>query len=97
MSHSAVTTPAGLVVPASAVTRTERVLPEHDFKALRRLVSTLKPSHLGLLVLCTDCKKPVDVVLEDRLVETVVTKTGVVPAAGGRIVLVCECTTWAVR
>jgi hypothetical protein len=88
VSETPVTTEAGLVVPASSVTRKRRVLPADTFKRLKRFITDMDAEKIVALLVCADCQKPVVLRLEDRLVETDDYGNQL---PGGRPVLRCQC------
>jgi hypothetical protein len=84
-----VRTDAGLIVPASAVAKTQRVLPKDSFKQIVRFVRAMRPEGIQILLGCSHCKEALDLTMVDQLVEDV--------PVGGRPVLTCKCSERVVR
>jgi len=84
-----VRTEAGLVVPASAIRKTQRVMPKDSFKHIVRFVRTMKAEGIQILLECEHCKKPLDLAMVDQLIEEL--------PVGGRPVLTCACSERVVR
>jgi hypothetical protein len=83
-----VRTEAGLVVPASAITKTQRVLPKDSFRQIVRFIRAMKAEGIQILLGCQHCKKPLDLAMVDQLDEDV---------RGGRPVFTCNCSERVVR
>jgi hypothetical protein len=80
-----ITTPSGLVVPASAVAKRQRTLAPGAFKKMRRFVREMKDEGIGALLACPACKTQLELVLEGTIRSD---------RPGGVPVLRCGCTEW---
>lgn len=89
-----VTTESGLLVPASAITKTARTLHSDTFKRLTRFLKTMSAEHLTTFLVCDFCKQPISFELHDRI--DAVDLAGK-SAGGGRVIFVCQCSNRAVR
>jgi len=83
-----VRTDAGLIVPASAVAKTQRVLPKDTLKRVSRFVREMQAEGIQILLGCQHCKTPLDLALVDQLDEK---------RPGGRPVFTCKCSERVVR
>lgn len=88
---------SGVLVPSATLDRTEHTLPESEFQALTRLMR--RAGDHGLLVRyhCERCKAPCVVRRTNQLHTEETTASGPIPANGGRLSLVCDCSIWRIR
>lgn len=83
-----VRTESGLIVPASAVEKKQRVFPKDKFKFLRRFLREMDGEGVFPMLVCSDCGERIKLELVNRLI---------VENNGGEPILVCSCSDRAVR
>lgn len=88
---------SGILVPTATLDRTERVLPQQEFTAFTRLMRRAKDHGMLVRYHCELCKAPCNVRRSDQIHTEEATAHGPIPANGGRLALVCDCSIWRIR
>jgi hypothetical protein len=91
VSNGNVRTDAGLIVPASAVTKKSRCLAPDTMRRIRRLTELLGAEQIGALFVCKDCETPIAAMVVDQVQDVIG------DLHGGRVVLVCKCSSRSER
>lgn len=88
---------SGIVVPTATLDRTERTMPAQEFTALTRLMRRAKDHGLLVRYHCEHCKAPCVVRRTDQIHTEERKGAELIPANGGRLSLLCDCSIWRIR